>query len=1263
MKRLHYILLLLIVLTGCAQLTPDGLPAEDPESEVEVVGPNEDTAEVMADVSSEPLGPFSYTTVTPCGGEGERPCGITTAFFWENGGLFADRGLKATGFRVLPDISFNANDWIDLTQLDATQYRPYQAAFERLLTDLNSAVGRLERLVTQDWEALEQRITNLSANDFVTPTCLGISQGGGCWVTPPFSLEGWEGPLSDECIPLKDIDFLDVLPDPNCTVDVPGIPSALVPVPTFSESGWKVPEDLGAWVNDVVDAVADLVATRLYLPNGEIVIPDFIVGIPDLGPLPETALGDFADSDPLTVFLEITTALTDFKTLFSENNPFIRTFVDLVNDFVAPPGVVVNDTRRQATAAQFQSTWEYWALSSQRELGRYEPLNWTQYINTHNAFNNRADGYLFPNQSYSMTDQLRMGARALSLDIHWFNDHLRLCHGKAGHEGCSAVDRYYDSGIKEIANWLRANPDEVIVIGFEDHADGHDAWVNDPIAAHLAGLVYKPALSQQQGFTATKAADQYWPSLDQIRAAGKQVLLFSDDQHGGEWIWAREDNPFLSAKEMNFHFTDAAYQPDRGEPSPTTSESFSCWSYWDDGAGTYRFDRAGEQNTVGTFSSVYEARSVLDPFEAAGILTAARVAEIAQCPVTEVGLDFLNATEWSNPGACAGVPGCQGRDERMAAAVWSWLPGDSGDFGDAALFHGASARWRSADPAAEHRFACARPREGAASSWTDRDGSDWKITKVAGPWSQGGLQCLEEYGDDGYVFGVPHIGWQNEQLRLANLDQDDGMGDGAGRAQGDLWVNFNDIGSEGEWRVNRRPVPDAGVDLSVSEGEVVRFDASGSTDPDGDALSYHWDFGDGATATGVSPEHVFADDGSYTVTLTVEDPYAGAARITVAVSVANVAPGVGSASDQHIVEGATVRLPPVTFSDPGFDCKGCVPASQESFTASIDWGEGTVTAGSVERVSGGPGAASTGTVHGSHSYGDDGTYIVTVCVEDDDGGVGCGAFTVVVGNLDPSVTIDKAPAIAFPSGRLAFLARHGNAHPFTAAAADPGSDDLTASWTFPPASGLGAVLGETITYYNDGLGPDPDPSPGGTFPFEVTAPNVTSFSLPGVYTAEISVADDDGGGASDRLALVVSDNRSCTMGTAQWHHQFGPRGRQMIDQARLSAYLEVVRFASTVFDDENLADSAAAGVLLEPGGGDKWAALQREVLAAWLNFASGGIGWDEPVARSGLTFGQLIAQLEEVLLDPNSSTKDNQAAVGLARAVQNSRPGNPACDG
>jgi|GEM_PF-5947056 len=100
------------------------------------------------------------------------------------------------------------------------------------------------------------------------------------------------------------------------------------------------------------------------------------------------------------------------------------------------------------------------------------------------------------------------------------------------------------------------------------------------------------------------------------------------------------------------------------------------------------------------------------------------------------------------------------------------------------------------------------------------------------------------------------------------------------------------------------------------EGSPISFDSTGSVDPNGGAITFHWDFGDGQTSTAPSPVHVYPDSGVYTVTLSVLDPYGGVGLTQTSVAVGNVAPTAQWSGEAIVFEGSVASLSLTGVSDP-----------------------------------------------------------------------------------------------------------------------------------------------------------------------------------------------------------------------------------------------------------------------------------------------------------------------------------------------------------
>jgi autotransporter-associated beta strand protein len=149
----------------------------------------------------------------------------------------------------------------------------------------------------------------------------------------------------------------------------------------------------------------------------------------------------------------------------------------------------------------------------------------------------------------------------------------------------------------------------------------------------------------------------------------------------------------------------------------------------------------------------------------------------------------------------------------------------------------------------------------------------------------------------------------------------------------------------------------------------------------------------GAGRFQISGTHTYAEEGSYSITVTIQDADGTVVSPTSAATVAD-APLFVTGTTFSAVEGASFNQAVASFTDAGG------PEPVGNYTATIDWGDGTPTTSGIITLAG-----TVFSVTGSHAYREEGSYRVTVSVHDD------GGFMATVAS---TATVADAPLIFVP---------------------------------------------------------------------------------------------------------------------------------------------------------------------------------------------------------------------------------------------------------
>jgi PKD repeat protein len=264
------------------------------------------------------------------------------------------------------------------------------------------------------------------------------------------------------------------------------------------------------------------------------------------------------------------------------------------------------------------------------------------------------------------------------------------------------------------------------------------------------------------------------------------------------------------------------------------------------------------------------------------------------------------------------------------------------------------------------------------------------------------------------------------------------------------------------------PVVNAGPNQTVNEGVVVQFNGTATHGSATSLVSYNWNFGDGATATGLTPTHTYGDDGTYTVTFSVTDMLGlvGTSSMTVTVlDVPPIATIVGAPPSGHSPQGTSISL-----------------TSTASSPSQLDRQAGYTYAWTVTK-DGAPFATSNQNKI-TFTPDDEGTYVVTLAVQALDGGINPVQTTIIGDNVAPT---------PLPGGP--YEGTTASPFNFLASATDPSTVDTAAGFIYSWNFGDGST----------GTGVQP----------------AHVYSATGTYTVTLTATDEDGVSATATTTATV----------------------------------------------------------------------------------------------------------------------------------------------
>ena len=297
-----------------------------------------------------------------------------------------------------------------------------------------------------------------------------------------------------------------------------------------------------------------------------------------------------------------------------------------------------------------KDSWISKSLRFQRSLGQDFLLNKTFFFRAlgtelPSKMNKKGKG----RQDYSLTDLLNLGIRSLSVEVHFFDDLLRVCLKE-----CSENERPWFSWIEELSLWVRKNPSEIVLVDLVDKVKDRGEDLVGPIIFHFSPIIFKPSMKKEKP----------WPSLRMLLEKDQRVIFFNDRSHN---------------KDI-FHLKGSYFLPSLEDRVVQNWDGSHCTFK---GKNLKEILSLNEQGWVG-----FEDKAEEDREQGVNVITPETIKTGVKCDLTLLSTEKFN-------------------EEKVEAGIWSWAKGKPEEKEDeTCVFINKEGRWDSSSCEEQRQFAC-----------------------------------------------------------------------------------------------------------------------------------------------------------------------------------------------------------------------------------------------------------------------------------------------------------------------------------------------------------------------------------------------------------------------------------------------------------------------------------------------------------------------------------------------------------------------------